>query len=118
MSKNVCVELITSELANDITEALLMANAALDLGRRTVLYVSRRWIELATKGGFEKYDRLLKDDPVLELFRHFQASGGMIWASAFAVRSLNVQNLLNGVLVVDEKTLLEFLSQDTIYIHY
>lgn len=118
MPKNVCVELVTSELANDIVEALLMANAALDLGRRTVLYVGRRWIELATKGGFEKYDRILKDDPILELFERFQAGGGMLWASAFAVRSLNVQNLLNGVLIVDEKTLLEFLSQDTIHIHY
>ncbi|HET8845710.1 MAG TPA: hypothetical protein VFN35_29855 [Ktedonobacteraceae bacterium] len=118
MSKNVCVELITSELANDIVEALLMACASLDLSKRTVLYVSRRWIELARKGGFEKYDRLLRDEPILELFGRFQAGGGMIWVSAFAVKSLDVHDLLNGVLVVDEKTLLDFLSQDTVHIHY
>ncbi len=105
---------------------LSLATAAVDLHKRTVLYVGGGWATLAQQGQLERRDRELQlkgfhlGTPLVDLFRHFQNAGGQVWVSALDAprRDLDNHPLIAGAYVVDERTLLDFVTQETVVLNF
>jgi hypothetical protein len=120
MAENICLMLIEADTLHMLARVLSLATAAVDQHKRTVLYVGERWAELAWTGVLEKRDREFKASSkglsLGELFHHFQNTGGQLWVSAFDAPGK--QPLAEGVTVVDDKTLLTFLTQDTVVLNF
>ncbi len=110
-----------------LIRVLSLAAAAVDLHKRTVLYVAGGWWDLAQQGQLERYDRELQlkgfhlGTSLVDLFRHFQNAGGQVWVSALDAAqrmNLNKHPLIAGAYVVDERTLLDFVTQETVVLNY
>lgn len=123
MAENICLMLTEATTTNALVRVLKMAVAAVDLNKRTVLYVDGRWAELARAGEFEQREREIKTLyklSVVELFRHFQNAGGQLWVSSFHIQQMDLgkRPLVAGATAVDEKTLLTFLTQGTVVLNF
>jgi hypothetical protein len=124
MAENICLMLTEAESTNALIRVLSLAAAAVDLHKRTVLYVAGQWAPLAQAGQLERRDRELKGfykgTPLVDLFRHFQNAGGQVWVSAFTAQhmNLNTSPLIAGAYVVDERTLLDFVTQETAVLNF
>ena len=96
MTENICLMLTESDTTNAFVRVLNLAAAAVDLRQRTVLYLAGRWADYAQAG-------------------HFQQGGGQIWVSAFNASNwdLNKHPLAAGATVVDDRTLLNIITQGT-----
>ena len=57
MTENICLMFTQAESHSAILRVLSLAVAAVDLHKRTVLYLGGRWIELARPGELEQRDR-------------------------------------------------------------
>jgi hypothetical protein len=123
MAENMCLMLTEATTTSALVRVLSLATVAVDLHKRTVLYVGGRWIELARPGDLEQrernYQRTYKVS-VMELFRHFQHAGGQLWVSALGVQGLDLVKwpLIQGATVVDDQTLLTFLTQGTVVLNF
>jgi hypothetical protein len=85
MAENICLMLTETDTQNVLARVLSLAAAAVDLHKRTVLYVDGHWGKLVKAGEIEKHERVLKPLyglSVVELFRHFQNAGGQLWTSS------------------------------------
>jgi hypothetical protein len=126
MAENICLILteLTLNSRNGLPRVLSLAAAAVDLHKRTVLYVGGSWLDLALAGGLERRVQVnkavWKGYFVVELFRHFQSAGGQLWVSSFEAQQHNLgkEALEQGVTFVDDKTLLTFLTQDTVVLNF
>jgi hypothetical protein len=114
--------LTQSEITNAIIDVFRLAASSVELGNTTVIYLGGTWSEeLISQRGIEKYAKLLKQDPILECYRRFQAGGGILWVSAYQAQKKKLHerhDLITGVIFVDERKLLEFLAEDTICLQY
>ncbi len=124
MAENICLMFTESETHSSLVRVLSLAAAAVDLHKRTVLYLGGSWIELARSDKYlenreRDYQRTYKVS-VVELFRHFQNAGGQLWVSALSVRDLDLVKwpLIAGATVVDDTTLLTFLTQGTVVLNF
>ncbi len=124
MAENICLMFTESDVSNTLIKVLSLAAAAVDLHKRTVLYVGGRWADIAQPGELERRDRelkgLYKGTPLVELFQHFLSGGGQVWVSAFNAQQmdLNKYPLIPGAFVVDDHALLTFLTQDTVVLNF
>ena len=124
MTENICLMLTESESIATFVRGLSLAVAAVDLHKRTVLYVDGPWTDIATREALERRESLVKmvykDLSVLSLFRHFLNAGGQVWISPLGAQALqrSKQPLVAGVRVVDEQTLLTFLTQGTVVLNF
>ena len=126
MAENICLMLSETDTTNVLFRVLSLAATAVDLHKRTVLYVGGQWAGLAQQGQLERRDRELqlkgfyKGTPLVDLFRHFQNAGGQLWVSAFDAQrmNLNTHPLIAGAYVVDESTLLDFVTQETVVLNF
>lgn len=123
MTENICLMLTEATSTNALARVLSLAIAAVDLHKRTVLYVGGRWADLARAGEFEQHEREFKTFykiSVVESFRYFQSAGGQIWVSAFNAQpwDLSKRPLVQGASIVDDKTLLTFLTQETVVLNF
>ena len=94
MAETMCLMFTQSDSFGDVLRVLSLAAAAVDVYKRTVLYVGGRWIELARSDKFladreRDYQRSYKVS-VVELFRHFQNAGGQLWVSALSAQQLDL----------------------------
>ena len=118
--------LTETESTNVLIRVLSLAAAAVDLHKRTVLYVGGPWAELAQLGQLERRDRELQlkgfhlGTPLVDSFRHFQNAGGQLWVSALDAQrmDLNKHPLIAGAYVVDERALLNFVTQETVVLNF
>ena len=124
MAESICLMLTESTNASALVRVLSLAVAAVDLHKRTVLYVGGEWIDLATSAKYlEQRERIYQGTykvSVLELFRHFQQAGGQLWVSSSSVQGLDLvkRPLIQGTTVVDDQTLLTFLTQGTVVLNF
>ena len=126
MAENICLMLSEAESTTVLIRVLSLATAAVDLHKRTVLYVGGGWAALAQQGQLERRDRQLQlkgfhiGTPLVDLFHHFQNAGGQLWVSAFEAQrmNLNTHPLIAGAYVVDERTLLDFVTQETVVLNF
>ena len=126
MAENICLMLTETESTTVLMRALSLAAAAVDLHKRTVLYVAGHWAGLAQSGQLERRDRELRlkgvyqEAPLVDLVRHFQNAGGQVWVSAFDAQQMNLdaRSLITGAYVVDERTLLNFVTQETVVLNF
>jgi len=125
MAKNVCL-IVTQLLTTDsgardgFTRAVELALEAVALNKQTVLYLDKGWNWCGKVGGLEM---MLGKQAAREYevkFRSFLNAGGQIWLSrsgfdrqVFGSVIPDPTPLVEGVIVVDDKTLLTFLTQDT-----
>jgi hypothetical protein len=123
MTENICLMFTESESHSSIVRVLSLAAAAVDLHKRTVLYVGGRWVELVKPAELEQrereYMRTYKVS-LVELIRHFQNAGGQLWVSALDAQQLDLVRwpLIQGATVVDDQTLLTFLTQGTVVLNF
>ncbi|HEX7736869.1 MAG TPA: hypothetical protein VF458_18635 [Ktedonobacteraceae bacterium] len=123
MAENMCLMLTESESHSALVRVLSLATTAVALHKRTVLYVGGGWMEIARPGTLEQrerdYQRTYKVS-VVELLRHFQNAGGQLWVSAWSVRDLDLVKwpLIQGATVVNDQTLLTFLTQGTMVLNF
>ena len=80
-------------------------------------------MEIARPGTLEQRERVYQRTnkvSVVELFRQFQNAGGQLWVSAWSVRDLDLVKwpLIEGATVVDDQTLLTFLTQGTMVLNF
>ena len=123
MTENICLMFTQADTTDALVRVLSLAAAAVDLHKRTVLYVGGRWIELARPGALEQREREYTKTykvSVMELFRHFQNAGGQLWVSSLSAQQLDLVKwpLIEGATVVDDKTLLTFLTQGTVVLNF
>ena len=126
MAENICLMLTETQSTTVLIRVLSLAAAAVDLRKRTILYVGGAWWGLAQQGQLERYDRELQlkgfhlGTPLVDLFRHFQNAGGQVWVSALDAQrmDLNKHPLIAGAYVVDERTLLDFVTQGTVVLNF
>lgn len=123
MTENICLMLTEADTTNVLGRVMSLATAAVDMRKRTVLYVAGHWADLARAGEFEKRERdfkMIYKLSLVELFRHFQSGGGQLWVSAFNAQQwdLGKRPLVAGASVVDERTLLTFLTQETLVLNF
>ena len=124
MAENVCLMLTETDTQSVLARVLTLAVAAVDLHKRTVLYLDGQWGRFAKAGELEKHERVLKSIygslSVVELFRHFQNAGGQVWASSSLAQrqDFGKQVLIQGVTFVDERMLMSFLTQDTVVLNF
>ncbi len=123
MTENICLMFTQAESHSAILRVLSLAVAAVDLHKRTVLYVGGRWTELVKPALLEQTEReYLKTYKVsvVELIRHFQNAGGQLWVSSFDAQQMDLVRwpLIEGATVVDDKTLLTFLTQGTVVLNF
>lgn len=128
MAKNVCLivtQLILTEHSgarDGFTRAVELALEAVALHKQTVLYLDKGWNRCGKVGGLEMMlgKQVARDYEVK--FRSFLHAGGQIWLSQSGLDQHIVvfgsvipdrTPLVEGVIVVDDKTLLTFLTQDT-----
>ena len=128
MTENICLMLMTPNQEDDLmlNRALEQAAAAVDLHKRTVLYLGGRWVVLAGAGVIERrahaHKVLYKN--TWEFFLHFQNAGGQLWVSAsdaqrhWSKKGLDKAVLIQSAIVVDDKTLLTFLTQGTVVLTF
>jgi sulfur relay (sulfurtransferase) DsrF/TusC family protein len=124
MAESICLMLTESTNASALVRVLSLAAVAVDLHKRTVLYVGGGWIELARSDKYleqreRDYQRNYKVS-VMELFLHFQHAGGQLWVSSLSVQGLDLVKwpLIQGATVVDDQTLLTFLTQGTVVLNF
>src|SRR5258708_10010809 len=96
MAENICLVLATSGNFDMFTRVLELGVEALDLNKRTVLYLEWGWQRYARASEKEKYGR-----ETVELFRRFQQAGGQLWVSPFKLDQK--KPLVEGATVVDDK---------------
>jgi hypothetical protein len=125
MTENICLMLTESNTTNAYVRALKLAATAVDLRQHTVLYLAGCWADYAQAGYLEKEEgnfRMFfpKGESIMDVFRHFQQDGGQIWVSAFnaANWNLNKHPLAAGATLVDDRTLLTFLTQGTVVLNF
>ena len=113
MAENVCLIVAeASEYINSLIRAIELGAAATDLYKRKVIYLDKGWNRFARAGMFEKEKNLRESAPKL---RSFLDAGGQLW---FAPSSLGQEPLMAGAVVVDDKTLMAFLAQDTVVLTF
>jgi hypothetical protein len=126
MAENICLMLSETDSTRVLFRVLSLAAAAVDLRKRTVLYVAGQWASLAQPGQLERYDRELQlkgfptESHLVDLFRHFQNAGGQVWVAAFNAQQMNLNThpFIAGAYVVDERTLLDFVTQETVVLNF
>lgn len=124
MTENICLILMSNGDDDFILfRVLQQAVAAVDLHKRTVLYLGGCSVMLAKAGALETHTRDLKRFPgIMELFPHFQNAGGQLWVSSSDLQQMRLDPvkhpLIQGAVVVDDKTLLTFLTQDTLVLTF
>ena len=123
MTENICLMFTQADTSGVILRVLSLAVAAVDLHKRTVLYVGGRWTELVKPALLEQTEReYLKTYKVsvVELIRHFQNAGGQLWVSSFDAQQMDLVRwpLIEGATVVDDQTLLTFLTQGTVVLNF
>ena len=120
MRKNLCIMLMTAEA--NLAFILRMAAVSAESGNPTVIYLDGNPAEDFTrKDALEKYVKLHYDPTILQAYQRFRAAGGRLWVSAYEAQRVKLyerRDLVDGLAMVDEKMLLDFLSQDTICLQY
>lgn len=115
-----------TESTTVLIRVLSLAAAAVDLHKRTVLYVGGPWADLAQQGQLERRDSELrhykgyKGASLVDLVRQFQNAGGQVWVSASEAQEKYMSRypLIAGAYVVDERTLLDFVTQETVVLNF
>lgn len=123
MAENMCLMLTESESHSAPVRVLSLATTAVALHKRTVLYVGGGWLEIVRAGRLEQLERVYQEKyqvSVVQLRRHFLNAGGQLWVSAWSVRDLDPvkRPLIQDVTVVDDQTLLTFLTQGTMVLNF
>jgi hypothetical protein len=126
MAKNLCVMLTGYQTSSWLIKALSMAFVGVDLYQRTVLYVEGEGTAIAEPGMLELRDKsdkvIIKETApasLVDMRGHFLNAGGQVWVSPFSARQVRGKyTLVPGAFVVDERTLLTFLAEDTVVITY
>jgi hypothetical protein len=128
MTENICLMLQSSDMNDDLmlSRALEQVAAAVDLHKRTVLYLGGRWVALAKAGVLERraHDHKVRYKNTWDFFLHFQNAGGQLLVSAsdaqryWSLKGLDKAVLIQGAIVVDDKTLLTFLTQGTVVLTF
>jgi hypothetical protein len=120
MAENVCLMLSTEcEFIYPLTRAIDMAAVSIELRKRTVLYVDEQWKRYVKAGEME--NRSDTREAVVKL-RWFLQAGGQLWVTPSARPPLPSKieklPLIEGAIVVDDKTLMTFLLQDTLVLTF
>jgi len=116
MAENMCLMVTEgSEYINSFTRAVELAAAAVDLHKQTVLYLDKDWNRYAQVEFFSAFEKRKQTRESAVKLRSFLNAGGQLWVSP---SNLSQEPLIEGASVVDDKTLLTFLNQDTIVLTY
>jgi hypothetical protein len=125
MAKNVCILLNNygEQMANAAADAFRFGAVSAEMGNRTVVYLGANWHgTIIPRGKLEKQEKgfmgSLLANPLLPPLRRFQAVGGVLWVPAQAAQDYKPGGVIDGVTFVDERTLLEFLAEDTITLQF
>src|SRR5579862_8067028 len=112
MAENMCVMVTTgNEYVYTLTRAIDLAAEAVGFGKRTVIYLDLTWKQFAKAGALEK--RSDTRESAVKL-RTFLNAGGQLWVSSSPHHfKFDQQQLLQGAQIVDDRTLMAFLTQDT-----
>jgi hypothetical protein len=127
MAENMCL-MVTgdSDNINPLVRAVELAAAAVDLHKRTVLYLDKGWNQYAQLESFSALEKGKYTRELAANWRSFRNAGGQIWVSPpdlnppieKSLIKFNPQPLIEGIIIVDDKTLLTFLNQDTIVLTF
>jgi hypothetical protein len=120
MAENICLMLSTEcEFVYPLTRAIDLAVAAVDLHKRTVLYVDEQWKRYVKAGELE--NRSDTRESAVKL-RSFLKAGGQLWVTPSARSPLPSKieklPLIEGAIVVDDETLMTFLTQNTLVLTF
>lgn len=124
MAKNVCIMLISYEgMITTAVDAFRLGAASAEMGNRTVVYPGTNWHkEIIPRGRLEKAAKSfvgsLPQNAVLPHYQRFRAAGGVWWVAAQVAQDYTPDKLIDGVIFVDERTLLAFLVEDTLALQY
>ena len=110
--ETVLVNLATGlEDAERVTVAFLVANAALDSGRRVAIWTTKEAVRIALKG-FALGTACEGCPPVERLFEQFQSGGGELMACpiCFTARRLSEDDMVDGARLVGATPLWEWIG--------
>jgi predicted peroxiredoxin len=110
----VLVNLATGlEDAERVTVAFLVANAALDSGRRVAIWTTKEAVRLGLKG-FAVATACEGCPPVERLFEQFRAGGGelMVCPICFNARHLSEDDLIDGAKLVGATPLWGWIGEN------
>ncbi|HLW03317.1 MAG TPA: hypothetical protein VKT82_32030 [Ktedonobacterales bacterium] len=123
MAKNVCIMLISyGETVAPAVDAFRLGAVSAEMGNRTVVYLGPDWPRsIIPRGHPEKGGKSFLgpiQNSVLPHYQRFRAAGGVLWVTAQVAQDYTPDKLIDGVTFVDERTLLEYLAQDTIALQF
>ena len=107
------ISLVTGhEDAERVTLAFLMATAALDAGKRVVMFLTKEAVRLATPGYADAVEAA-GSPPVSRLFQQFADGGGELWACpiCFDARKLDKDSLVPNARIAGATPLWEFVGE-------
>ncbi len=116
MAENMCLMVTdANDYVNSLMRAVELAGIAVDLYKRTVLYLDGDWNRYAQVEVFSALEKRKQTRETAVKLRSFLNAGGQLWVSP---SKLSQEPLTEGAIVVDDKTLLTFLAQDTIVLTF
>ena len=116
MTENICLMVnVGSEYVNSLMRAVELAGRAVELYKRTVLYLDGDWNRYAQVEVFSALEKRKQTRETAVKWRSFLNAGGQLWV---APSKRNQEPLIEGAIVVDDKTLLTFLAQETVVLTF